>query len=76
MHQKNPSLASQSSPDATHPELEREDELSEDFLKQNEAIAQEIWKHDKDLYCPKRTFIFLIFFFSVRAIGNSSLLHL
>jgi len=63
MNQGNSSSPPQPSLDVIDPQPEREEDIEEEFLKQNEMISQEIWKHDKSLNCPTRTFKFLAVFY-------------
>ena len=42
--------------DTSDSQLDHEGDITQEFLKQNEILSQEIWKCDKSLYCPTRTF--------------------
>ena len=62
MNQTNPDSPSRSSLAAINSHLEHEEDVEEEFLKQNEMISKEIWKSDKPLNCPTRTFKLLALF--------------
>ncbi len=62
MNQNNPNSLPRSSLAATNSQLEHEEDGEEEFLKQNQMISQEIWKSDKSLNCPTRTFKLLALF--------------
>jgi len=69
MTQNNLSSSPQLPLDIKNPQLEHEEDLDEEYLKQNEIISHEIWKHDKSLYCPTRTFKVLTFIYLFGIIG-------